>query len=154
MRAYLKSIDEHVWTSIEEGYTPLTTTSEDGRRTLKPKSTWTPTYYSLATWNSKGLNAIFCGVDDSQYRHIQKCESAKEAWEILQITHEGTTTVKRSKLQMLTSQFESLRMEENETFAEFEAKLTDITNKSYMLGEVYSSSKIVRKILRSLPERF
>ncbi|KAL5849177.1 hypothetical protein ACOSQ4_007190 [Xanthoceras sorbifolium] len=55
---------------------------------------------------------------------------------------------------MLTSQFESLRMEENETFAEFEAKLTDITNKSYMLGEVYSSSKIVRKILRSLPERF
>ncbi|KAL5739285.1 hypothetical protein ACOSP7_028203 [Xanthoceras sorbifolium] len=151
MRAYLKFIDEHVWTSIEEGYTSPTTTNEDGRRTLKPKSTWTPTYYSLALWNSKGLNAIFCSVDDSQYRHIKKCESAKEAWEILQITHEGTTAVKRSKLQMLTSQFESLRMEENETFAEFEAKLTDITNKSYMLGEVYSSSKIVRKILRSLP---
>ncbi|KAL5756599.1 hypothetical protein ACOSQ2_021345 [Xanthoceras sorbifolium] len=30
MRAYLKSIDEHVWTSIEEGYTPPTITSEDG----------------------------------------------------------------------------------------------------------------------------
>ncbi|KAL5779196.1 hypothetical protein ACOSQ2_009933 [Xanthoceras sorbifolium] len=154
MRAYLKSIDEHVWTSIEEGYTPPTTISEDKRKSLKPKSTWTPTDYSLATWKSKGLNAIFCGVDDSQYRHIQKCESAKEAWKILQITHEGTTAVKRSKLQMLTSQSKSLQMDENETFAEFEAKLTDITNKSYMLGEVYSSSKIVRKILRSLPERF
>ncbi|KAL5772623.1 hypothetical protein ACOSQ2_012547 [Xanthoceras sorbifolium] len=124
MRAYLKSIDEHVWTSIEDGYTPLTTISEDGIRSLKPKSTWTPTDYSLATWNSKGLNASFCGIDDSQYRHIKKCESAKEVWEILQITHEGTPAVRRSKLQMLTSQFESLRMEENETFAEFEAKLS------------------------------
>ncbi|KAL5772881.1 hypothetical protein ACOSQ2_012805 [Xanthoceras sorbifolium] len=46
MRAYLKSIDEHVWISIEEGYTPPTTTSEDGIRTLKPKSTWTPTDYN------------------------------------------------------------------------------------------------------------
>ncbi|KAL5752392.1 hypothetical protein ACOSQ2_022899 [Xanthoceras sorbifolium] len=27
MRAYLKSIDEHVWISIEEGYTPPTTTN-------------------------------------------------------------------------------------------------------------------------------
>ncbi|KAL5773496.1 hypothetical protein ACOSP7_013085 [Xanthoceras sorbifolium] len=147
MRAYFKSIDEHVWTSIEEGYTPPTTASEDERRTLKPKSTWTPTDYSFATWNSKRLNAIFCGIDDSQYRHIKKCENAKEAWEILHIRQEGTTAVKRSKLQMLTSQFESLQMEENKTFAEFEAKLTDITNKRYMLGEVYSSSKIVKTIL-------
>ena len=45
-------------------------------------------------------------------------------------------------------------MEENETFDEFYAKLKDIVNSAFNLGECISESKIVRKILRSLPERF
>ena len=55
---------------------------------------------------------------------------------------------------MLTSQFESIRMEEEENVAQFYAKLIDITNRSCLLGEEYIESKIVRKILRSLPHRF
>ena len=45
-------------------------------------------------------------------------------------------------------------MEEDETFDEFYAKLKDIVNYAFNLGECIAKSKIVRKILRSLSERF
>ena len=45
-------------------------------------------------------------------------------------------------------------MEEDESFNEFYAKLKDIVNSAFNLGETISESKIVRKVLRSLPERF
>ena len=42
----------------------------------------------------------------------------------------------------------------DESFDEFYAKLNDIVNSAYNLGEIYDQSKIVRKILRSLTEDF
>ena len=45
-------------------------------------------------------------------------------------------------------------MEEDETFDEFYAKLKDIVNSAFNLGESIAKSKIVRKILWSLPKRF
>ena len=39
-------------------------------------------------------------------------------------------------------------------FNEFYAKLNDIVNSAYNLGEIYDQPKIVRKILRSLTENF
>ena len=45
-------------------------------------------------------------------------------------------------------------MEEDESFYEFYAKLKDIVNSAFNLGETISEPKIMRKVLRSLPERF
>ena len=45
-------------------------------------------------------------------------------------------------------------MSDDESFDEFYAKLNDIVNFAYNLGEIYYQPKIVRKILRSLTENF
>ena len=45
-------------------------------------------------------------------------------------------------------------MEEDESFGEFYAKLKDIVNSAFSLGKTIPKPKIVRKVLRSLPERF
>ena len=45
-------------------------------------------------------------------------------------------------------------MEEDELFDEFYAKLKDIVNSAFNLGETILEPKIVRKVLRSLLERF
>ena len=45
-------------------------------------------------------------------------------------------------------------MEEDESFNEFYAKLKDIVNSAFNLGETILEPKIVRKVLRSLPEKF
>ena len=55
---------------------------------------------------------------------------------------------------IIASSFEEIRMEEDETFDEFYTKLKDIVNSVFNLGESIAESKIVKKILRSLPERF
>ena len=68
--------------------------------------------------------------------------------------HEGTKAVKINKLQQLTTRFESIRMFKDKFFDEFYAKLNDIVNSTYNLGEIYDQPKIVRKILRFLTEDF
>src|ERR1044072_8199968 len=88
------------------------------------------------------------------FRLINTCVVAKEAWEILKTAHEGTSRVRMSRLQMLTTQFETLRMGEDQTIAEFHMQIRDIANSSFALGEKISDEKLVRKILRSLPKRF
>ena len=45
-------------------------------------------------------------------------------------------------------------MSDDESFNEFYAKLNNIVNSAYNLGEIYDHPKIVRKILRSLTENF
>ncbi|KAL5554552.1 hypothetical protein UlMin_041953 [Ulmus minor] len=153
MRSFLCSLDDDVWFSILEGYKIPAEVTEQGS-IPKSRSKWTVQEKRDSNMNSKALNALFCGVDDLNFRYIQNCKIAKEAWDKLEVAHEGTDGVKRSKLQMLTSQFESIRMEKGEKIADFNAKLIDITNRSCLLGEEYIESKIVRKILRSLPHRF
>ena len=81
-------------------------------------------------------------------------EVAHTTLNILQTVHEGTKVVKINKLQQLTSRFETIRMEDDESFDEFYAKLNDIVNSTFNLGEVYNQPKIVRKILRSLTKDF
>ena len=45
-------------------------------------------------------------------------------------------------------------MEEDESFDEFYAKLKDIVNSAFNLGETIPEPKVVRKVLRFLPEGF
>ena len=115
---------------------------------------WDDATIIVANFNSRALNALFCGVTNEKFKKISSTEVAKEAWTILETTYEGIKVVKTMKLQRLTSSFEEIRMEEGETFDEFYVKLKDIVNFAFNLGEYIAESKIFRKILRSLPERF
>ena len=115
---------------------------------------WDDATIIAANFNSRALNALFCGVTNEEFRKISSMEVAKEAWTLFETTYEGTKVVKTVKFQRLTSSFEEIKMEEDETFDEFYAKLMDIVNSAFNLGEFIAESKIVRKILRSLPERF
>ena len=148
MRTFLQSLDENVWQAVEIGWT-------------KPKEApadWDEAKIKAANFNSKALNALFSAVTNEEFKKkfkkISSTETAKEAWTILQTTYEGTKAVKDSKLQRLTTSFEEIKMEEDESFDEFYAKLKDIVNLAFNLGETISEPKIVRKVLRSLPERF
>jgi hypothetical protein len=55
---------------------------------------------------------------------------------------------------MLVSQFEQIRMLGDETFNEFYIKLNAICNSMISLGKNVSDAKLIKKIMRSLPERF
>ena len=128
----MRAPGEQVWQAIEVGW-------------IKPKEVpvdWDEATIIVANFNSR------------EFKRISSTKVAKEAWTILETTYEGTNSVKTVKNQRLISSFEEIRMEEDETFDEFYAKLMDIVNFAFNLGESMVESKIVRKIVRSLPERF
>ena len=62
--------------------------------------------------------------------------------------------MKDTKLQMLTTRFEELKMSKDESFDSFYGKLNEVVVSKFNLGEKTEDSKIVRKILRSVPESF
>ena len=144
MRAFLQSLDEKVWQAVEIGWTKLKEVPAD----------WDDAKIKAANFNSRASNALFSAVTNEEFKKISSIETAKEAWTILQTTYEGTKVVKDSKLQRLTTSFKEIKMEEDKSFDEFYAKLKDIVNSVFNLGETIPEPKIVRNVLRSLPKRF
>ena len=144
MKVFLQALSEQVWLAVEVGW-------------IKPKEApvdWNDATIVAKNFNSKALNALFCGVTNEKFKKISFTKVAKEAWTILETTYEDSKAVKTVKFQRLTSSFEEIRMEEDETFDDFYSKLKDIVNFTFNLGESIAKSKIFRKILRSLLERF
>ncbi|KAI3470674.1 hypothetical protein Pfo_027337 [Paulownia fortunei] len=86
MRAFIKSVDERAWPAIVIGWEH------------SPKDQWNIEDEKVAIYNSKALNVIFSSIDVNQFKLIATYESAKEAWEILQTSYEGTAAVRISKM--------------------------------------------------------
>jgi hypothetical protein len=100
------------------------------------------------------MNALYLAISQTEHSRISNCDSAKDAWKILETTYEGTNLVKATKLQMLVSRFEKIEMLKDETFNDFFGTLSEIRNSMINLGKKVSDTKIVRMVMRSLPERF
>ncbi|KAL8540445.1 hypothetical protein ACS0TY_001880 [Phlomoides rotata] len=80
MCMYIKSIDERAWRSILVGWLPPRTKADvNAETTVKRELDWTTEESTLASYNSKALNAIFTSVDSSMFRIISNCVSAKDA---------------------------------------------------------------------------
>ena len=129
---------------------------KDGKDTtnLKHVEDWYKEEDGLSLGNSKALNALFKGVDKNIFKLINTCTMAKDAWEILRTTHEGTSKVKMSRLQLLTTKFENLRMKDDECIHDFHMNILDIANSYSALGEMISEEKFIRKILKYLSKKF
>ena len=69
MRAFLCSIDETVWDTVNVGWT----------RPEAAKSTWDKAALTVANANSKALNAIFCDVSPNEFHRISHVTIAKKA---------------------------------------------------------------------------
>ena len=88
MKAFLKSIDERVWNSIEYRWEkPTTLVSE-----------WQTSQKEATNFNSKAINVIFNVVSMEEIKKISNVEIAHIAWNILQTMHEGTKEIKINKL--------------------------------------------------------
>ena len=144
MKAFLRSLDEKAWLAVEVGWT----------KPDDPSASSDDTKIKTANFNRRALNALFSAVTNKEFKKISSTNNAKEAWTILQNAYKGIKAVKNSKLQRLTTSFEEIRMDNDKSFDEFYAKLKDIVNSTFNLGEQIPEPKIVRKIFRSLPERF
>ena len=73
MGAFLQSLDEKMWQTVEIGWTKPT----------KAPANWDDAKIKAANFNSKALNALFNAVTNKEFKKISFIETAKEAWTIL-----------------------------------------------------------------------
>ena len=118
MRTFLQSLDEKVWQAMEIGWT----------KPIEAPADWDDAKIKAANINSRALNALFSAINNEEFKNISSTKTVKEAWTIFKTSYEGTKVVKDSKFQKLTTSFEEIRMEEDDSFDEFYAKLKDIMN--------------------------
>ncbi|XP_075099041.1 uncharacterized protein LOC142175931 [Nicotiana tabacum] len=97
-----------------------------------------------------GKKILVCGIGLDEYNRISTCQSAKEIWEALQTAHEGTTQVKQSKIDMVTTEYKLFRMKDDESIQDMHTRFTSIINELHFLGEIINRNKLVRKILSVL----
>ena len=62
--------------------------------------------------DAKTLYYIFNSVNPNKFYRIATCKYVKDVWGILAVTPKDTSTVKFSKLQILTAKFESIKMKD------------------------------------------
>ena len=79
-------------------------------------------------------------------------KSAFETWNFLKSEYEGDERIKGMQVLNLVREFEMHKMKESETIKEYANKLLTIVVR--LLGSKFSDSRIVQKILVTIPERF
>ncbi|VFQ87024.1 unnamed protein product [Cuscuta campestris] len=81
---------------------------------------------------------------------ISCCSTAKEMWDKLEVTYEGTDQVREAKIDFLTQEYEMFRMKEHENIDDMFDRFSKIVNDLHALKKTYTDRDLVRKILRSL----
>src|SRR6202044_3912985 len=140
MRIYLQSISYELWNIVETEFVKPTT----------PFNEWTLVEKTNANLDSKAMNALFCAMDKNEFNRVSTSSSSHQIWHTLEVTHEGTSKVKDSKISVLVHRFEMFKMNEKETVGEMFTRFTDIINSLIALGKIYTQVDMVRKILRVL----
>ena len=107
MQIFIEAIDLNIWEAIEIG--PFIPTMVVGNATKeKPREEWDEDQRIRVQYNLKAKNIITYGLGMDEYFRVSNYRNAKEMWDTLQVTHEGTTDVKRSRINTLTHEYELL----------------------------------------------
>ncbi|KAD7476957.1 hypothetical protein E3N88_00093 [Mikania micrantha] len=101
---------------------------------------------------------LFQALPEDMIIQITNCKSAKEIWDALKtrnvsVENVSVDRVQKARLQTLKTEFEMLKMKEEDTIDSFTAKLNGIVTKASNLGTIYDQSTLVRKLLSSVPKR-
>ena len=140
MRVFLLSLDLNLWHIVENGF----------EMSSLPMNQWNVLEKKMFSLNANAMNALFCALDKNEFNRVSLCETAFDIWHTLEITHEGTSRVKDSKINFLMHDFEFFRMKPSETIVDMYTRFTDIVNSLQALGKCFSNFELVSKVLRSL----
>nr|KYP72333.1 hypothetical protein KK1_004921 [Cajanus cajan] len=95
-----------------------------------------------------------CALSEEEYTKVHSFRSAKQMWDTLALTYEGSLEVKRNKLSLLARMYELFKMEESESIQTMFRRFQKIVNEISFLGRTYDNFDHIDKLLRSLPRKW
>ncbi|VFQ97129.1 unnamed protein product, partial [Cuscuta campestris] len=149
MRIYIRSTNFQLWLVIKNGEEiPM---KKVGETTLpKTENEFDADDIKKIENYAKAINMLYCTVNPDDYRKISCCTAAKEMWDKLEVTYEGSDQVREAKIDFLTQEYEMFRMKEGEKIDDMFDRFSKIINDLHALKKTYTNKDLVRKILRSL----
>ncbi|KZV44668.1 hypothetical protein F511_35681 [Dorcoceras hygrometricum] len=97
---------------------------------------------------------LYKTLDKNMFNKIKTCTTAKEIWEKLIQIYEGNDETKENKLTVAQQKYESIKMREGETMAEFDERFSAVVIELTSLGKEYSNRELVLKVMRALPKEW
>nr|KYP31843.1 Retrovirus-related Pol polyprotein from transposon TNT 1-94 [Cajanus cajan] len=150
MRIFIEAIDIAVWDAIENGpYIPMKK-DDDGELKEKHWSEWSDEEKKRAQHDKRAKNIITSALSIDEFFRISQCISAKEMWDTLQVTHEGTSDVKRSRKHTLIREYELFRMQNGESISCFQKRFPHLINHLVDLGRKFEKEELNLKVLQCL----
>ncbi|GAV57659.1 UBN2 domain-containing protein, partial [Cephalotus follicularis] len=148
MTFFIQSLDYNLWDLIVDDPNLPTIRNEKGEIIAKPRSSYNDEDRKRVQMNAKVKRIIICAINCKDFNRVSSCISAKEMWDRLQVTYEGTNQVKEVKISMLVHEYEMFTMNEDEDIKSMFSRFTNITNALQSLDKIYSNSEMIRNILR------
>ena len=115
------------------------------------EDTWSDIATNEFDLNAKARYAILQALSDDDIGRVIHCKSAYEIWRHLVVTHERTSQVKRTKIDLLHSQYKNFTMHENDSIDDMITRFTKITNGLSSLCDAIDNDQNVRKVIHALP---
>jgi len=149
MKIFVESIDKGIWDAIENGHF-IPKFEKDGSSIEKLWSQWTDSENKKAKFDCIAKNIITSALNSDEFLRISQCSSAKEMWDTLEVTHEGTNDVKRARKHTLIQEYEMFKILKGESIAEVQKRFTHIINHLMSLGKTFDKEELNIKILKCL----
>ena len=116
MSIFMRSYDYEMWDIVLDGpFIPMKTSTGDEASTPKFRSEWSELEVKKVQVNFKAINTLQCALNPTEFNRISTCKTIKEIWDKLKVTHEETSQVKESKIDLLSNQYEMFKMQANES---------------------------------------
>ncbi|XP_068504427.1 uncharacterized protein [Phaseolus vulgaris] len=116
----------------------------------KPWSDWSESERKKAQYDSLAKNIKTSTLNMDEFFRVSQCNSAKEMWEILEVTHEGLDDVKGARKHSLIQEYELFRMQPEESIADVQKRFTHIVNHLTELGKVFDKEELNIMVLKCL----
>nr|GEU72515.1 DUF4219 domain-containing protein/UBN2 domain-containing protein [Tanacetum cinerariifolium] len=148
---YVKSKDLDFWHVITNGdFRPIQQNLETKLDEVIPFEKQSDDLKKRLTKNNKAKMVIYNALPRKEYERIFMCNTTKEIWKSLLITHQGNSQVKDNKIDLLFQQYEQFVIFEDESIDSAFPRFNTIITSLKALDEGYSSKNYVRKFLRAL----
>ncbi|KAG8473238.1 hypothetical protein CXB51_035235 [Gossypium anomalum] len=145
MKTYLQAHD--LWSVIEND-------AEPPPLRANPTITQMRQHSEECAKKHKAMTCLQNGVSDVIFTRIMACDSPKQVWEKLNEEFMGSVKTRQQQLINLRRDFENLKMRESETIKQYSDRIMAIVNNIRLFGDDFSESRVVEKVITTLPEKF
>ena len=107
---------------------------EVGCKILDEDETPTPVQQYVLQRNFQALNILHTYVSPEEFDKIKDAPTTKDAWDTLQVNHQGSRKVRESRIKTLEDELSLFSMKKDETIKEMYNRMKKITNQIKYLG--------------------